>query len=47
MPINSNGTIDGKKVSSLTFFEYVRKNNPIAVDKLVSFISSLDISEKQ
>lgn len=44
MPINSNKTINGRKVSSLTFFEYVRKNDPSAINKLTSFISSLDIS---
>lgn len=47
IPVNSNNTIGDKKVSSLVFMEYVRKNDSVALDKLVSFISSLKISSNQ
>lgn len=46
MPITSDKIISGEKVSSLAFIEYVRKNDPSAVDKLTSFISSLGISNQ-
>ncbi len=47
MPISSNKTISGGKVSSLVFMEYVRKNDPNSISNLVSFISSLDLSDKK
>lgn len=47
MPIKSTKTISGKKVSSLAFTEYVKKNDPNAIDKLTSFISSLNIVDNQ
>jgi len=47
MPIQSNKTILGKKVSSLVFMEYVKKNNPNSINELTSFISYLGITDNQ
>ena len=47
MPIKSTKTISGKKVSSLAFTEYVKKNNPNSLNELISFISSLNVVDNQ
>jgi hypothetical protein len=43
IPIKSEKTISGKKASSLVFMEYVKKNDSSGIDKLIFFISSLNI----
>jgi hypothetical protein len=45
MPIKSNKTISGKKVSSLIFMEYVKKNSQNGADDLNSFILTLGITD--
>ena len=45
MPIKSNKTISDKKVSSLFFMGYIKKNDPSAIDSFISFVSSLKISD--
>jgi hypothetical protein len=45
LPINSNQYINGKKVQSLRFVKYVKKNDTAALQELISFISQLNISK--
>jgi len=44
LPINSNKYIDGKRVEKLAFIKFIKKDDPNALSKLVSFISEMHIT---